>query len=97
MSVNDDKVTPQQKRLRTIKERYGSVKNMLSKRDVRDLILAGYNGGIAKTQKGFAKWEEGELSRFAQKRERDSKGRFLPKTKASGDPHSQDTEGTASR
>jgi len=73
-------MTPQEKRIYTIKERYGSVSNMLSKRDVRDLILAGYNGGKTRTEKGFAKWREGELSRYAKKRERDSKGRFIPKT-----------------
>lgn len=79
MSKTKDSLTPQQKRLNTIKERYGSVSQMLSKRDVRDLILGGYNGGIKRTEKGFAKWEEGELSKYAKKRGRDSKGRFLPK------------------
>ena len=74
-----DSLTPQQKRLNTIKERYGSVSQMLSKRDVRDLILGGYNGGKTRTAKGFAKWGEGELSKYAQNRGRDSKGRFLPK------------------
>jgi hypothetical protein len=74
-------MTPQEKRLRTIKERYGSVKQMLAKRDVRDLILGGYNGGKAKTDKGFAKWQPEELSRYAKKRERDNRGRFIPKTK----------------
>lgn len=72
-------MTPQEKRLKTIKQRYGSVKNMLKSRDVRDLILGGYNGGIQRTEKGFSKWEDGKLSEFAQKRQRDSKGRFLPK------------------
>lgn len=74
-------MTPQEKRLKTINERYGSVKQMLKSRDVRDLILGGYNGGIRKTRKGFAKWEEGELSEYAQKRERDKQGRFLPKSR----------------
>jgi hypothetical protein len=72
-------MTPQEKRKETIKKRYGSVSAMLKNRDVRDLILGGYNGGIQKGEKGFATWKEGELSRFAKKRERDSKGRFLPK------------------
>ncbi len=72
-------MTPQEKRLETIKKRYGSVGNMLKRRDVRDLILGGINGGRTKTEKGFSKWEEGELSEFAKKRERDTKGRFLPK------------------
>lgn len=72
-------LTPQEKRLKTIRERYGSVSEMLKRRDVRDLILGGINGGRAKTEKGFSKWGEGELSEFAKKRERDSKGRFLPK------------------
>jgi hypothetical protein len=53
---------------------------MLKHRDVRDLILGGYNGGIKKGRKGFAKWEEEELKKFTKKRERDEKGRFLPKT-----------------
>lgn len=71
-------MTPQEKRLNTIKQRYGSVSNMLKKRDVRDLILGGYNGGKRKTQKGFAKWEAGQLSEFAKARDRDSRGRFVP-------------------
>lgn len=70
-------MTPQEKRLKTIKERYGSVSNMLKSRDVRDLILGGYNGGTRKTQKGFAKWEDGELSEYAKKRQRDKSGRFV--------------------
>lgn len=77
--MSKDKLTPQQKRILTINKRYGSVKQMLKKRDVRDLILAGINGGRTKTDKGFGKWEDGKLSEFAKKRERDSKGRFLPK------------------
>jgi len=56
-----DKMTPQEKRKQTILKKYGSFSNMLKKRDTRDLILGGYNGGIAKTEKGFSKWEEGEL------------------------------------
>lgn len=79
MKDTEDNLTPQEKRLRTINERYGSVKEMLKRRDVRDLILGGINGGRTKAQKGFSKWEEGQLSEFAKKRERDSKGRFLPK------------------
>ena len=71
-------MTPQEKRKQTIIERYGSFSNMLKRRDIRDLILGGYNGGIRQTDKGFAKWEDGELSKFAKSRERDSKGRFLP-------------------
>ena len=88
-------MTPQEKRLKKIEKRYGSVKNMLKKRDVRDLILGGYNGGIQKTQKGFAKWEDGELSRFAKKRDRDNKGRFLPKTQAESEvpTHREGSEG----
>lgn len=86
-------MTPQEKRKRTIIERYGSFSNMLSKRDVRDLILGGYNGGIAKTPKGFAKWQEGKLSKYAKKRQRDSKGRFLPETKEQTKLHRKDTAG----
>jgi len=74
-----DKKTPQEKRKQTILKKYGSFSNMLKKRDTRDLILGGYNGGIAKTEKGFSKWEEGELSKYASKRRRDSKGRFVAK------------------
>lgn len=77
-------MTPQEKRLRTIKERYGSFSNMLKKRDVRDLVLGGYNGGIKNVKKGFATWEEEELSQFAKKRDRDSQGRFLPKAGTAG-------------
>lgn len=73
-------MTPQEKRKQTIIKRYGSYSNMLKKRDVRDLILGGYNGGIKKTPKGFSKWEEGQLSEYAKKRERDKQGRFIPHT-----------------
>lgn len=74
-------MTPQEKRKRTILKRYGSFSNALKGRDVRDLILGGYNGGITKGKKGFATWEEGKLSRYAKRRERDKSGRFLPKDK----------------
>lgn len=74
-------MTPQEKRKQTVKKRYGSQKAYLKKRDPRDLILGGYNGGIVKTEKGFSKWEDGKLKEFTQKRKRDSKGRFLPKDK----------------
>lgn len=86
-----EELSPQQKRLETINKRYGSVSNMLKKRDVRDLILGGYNGGIKKTPKGFSKWDEEELKEFTAKRERDSKGRFLPKTETSGPVRPEDT------
>lgn len=86
-------MTPQEKRKQTIIERYGSFSNMLKRRDVRDLILGGINGGRAKTDKGFAKWEKDELSRFTKKRERDNKGRFLPKTGETEDLHTESTEG----
>lgn len=70
----------QEKRKQTILKKYGSFSNMLASRDVRDLILGGYNGGIKRgIKKGFAVWEEGELSQYATKRARDSQGRFLPK------------------
>lgn len=71
-------LTPQQKRLRTIRERYGSVKQMLAKRDVRDLILGGYNGGIKQAKKGYATWEKDKLKAFVKTRRRDSSGKFLP-------------------
>lgn len=83
-------MTPQEKRLQTIKERYGSVKQMLAKRDVRDLILGGYNGGKTKTAKGFAKWQPGELSRYAKKRDRDNKGQFIPQAPTSVQDKSAD-------
>ena len=76
-------MTPQEKRKKTILKRYGSFSNMLASRDVRDLILGGYNGGKAKTDKGFAKWQSGELSRYAKKRERDNRGRFIPQATTS--------------
>lgn len=71
-------MTPQEKRKRTILERYGSFSNMLKNRDVRDLILGGYNGGIKKGKKGFATWERDQLRRFVKGRNRDTRGRFLP-------------------
>lgn len=73
-------MTPQEKRKQTIIKRYGSFKNMLKQRDVRDLILGGYNGGKARTEKGFAKWEPDKLSDYASKRRRDSNGRFVAET-----------------
>lgn len=82
-------LSPQEKRKQTILKRYGSFKNMLKHRDVRDLVLGGYNGGIRKTQKGFAKWEEGELSQYAKSRERDSKGRFISKEGTASSIHSK--------
>lgn len=85
-------MTPQEKRKQTIIERYGSFSNMLKHRDVRDLILGGYNGGIKKTPKGFAKWENGELSKYAKQRRRDSKGRFASEEETPGAVHNQDTE-----
>lgn len=63
-------------------------------RDVRDLILAGYNGGIKKGRKGFATWESKKLSRFVSRRTRDSKGRFLPKET---EVHPETSEGKANR
>lgn len=69
----------QERRKRTIIEKYGSFKNMLSKRDPSDLILGGYNGGIARGKKGFATWEDDSLSKYTKRRQRDSRGRFLPK------------------
>lgn len=75
----EEGLTPQEKRKATILKRYGSFSNAMKGRDVRDLILGGFNGGSAKTEKGFSKWEEGELSRYAKRRQRDKNGRFLPK------------------
>lgn len=72
-------MTPAEKRKATIIKRYGSYSNMLKRRDVRDLILGGYNGGKKKTRKGFATWEEEDLRRFTKRRQRDSRGRFIPK------------------
>ena len=73
-------MTPQEKRKQTIIERYGSYKNMLAQRDVRDLILGGYNGGIKQARKGFATWEGDKLKKFVAKRPRDRKGRFISTT-----------------
>lgn len=85
----------QEKRKQTILKKYGSFSNMLASRDIRDLILGGYNGGIKRgVKKGFAAWEEDELSRFAKKRTRDAQGRFLPKE---ADIYSENHEGEANR
>lgn len=89
-------MTPQQKRNRTIIERYGSHKNMLAGRDVRDLILGGYNGGIKKTKKGFATWEPQKLRRFTEEKQRDSMGKFVAKTETTTDS-AQGTEEQADR
>lgn len=72
-------MTPQEKRLKTIKLKYGSMKAMLAKRDVGDLILGGYNGGIKRGNKGTATWPEGKLTALVESRRRDERGRFLPK------------------
>lgn len=76
-------MTPQERRKRTIIERYGSYKNMLSKRDRRDLVLAGINGGRKSVAKGFATWDKGELQTFTKARERDERGRFIKKEDSS--------------
>lgn len=89
--MSRDELTPQEKRLLTINERYGSVSNMLKKRDVRDLILGGYNGGIKRGRKGTAAWPEGKLDALVKSRTRDGKGRFLPKDATEADVHSQAT------
>ena len=73
-------MTPAEKRKQTILKRYGSYKNMLARRDVRELILGGYNGGTRRVDKGFSKWDKDELQEFVASRERDANGRFLPKT-----------------
>lgn len=80
-------MNPQEKRLKTIKERYGSMSNMLKRRDVSDLILGGFNGGIVRTAKGFSKWEKEELRKFTAKRQRDSKGRFISKKEETDSRH----------
>lgn len=82
-------MTPQEKRKQTIIDRYGSFSNMLKKRDVRDLILGGYNGGIKRTKKGFATWEDGKLKRFVATRERDKQGRFVAKAKTQSRLHNK--------
>lgn len=79
-------MSPQEKRKRTIIKRYGSFKEMLKRRDVRDLILGGYNGGIRTGKKGFAKWEPGELSSYAKARQRDKSGRFVSKEQEATTP-----------
>lgn len=86
-------MTPQEKRLKTINERYGSVSQMLAKRDVRDLILGGYNGGIQHGRKGYATWDKEKLKSFVETRERDSKGRFIAKT----DTHPKSSPGGKGR
>lgn len=90
-------MTPQQKRNRTIIERYGSHKKMLASRDVRDLILGGYNGGIKKTKKGFATWEPQKLRRYTSKRKRDSQGRFVAETEEGTSDSAKGTEEQADR
>lgn len=78
-------MTPEEKRRRsterrraTIIERYGSYKDMLKRRDVGDLILGGYNGGIKKNKnKGFGSWDKERLRKVAKSRQRDGRGRFI--------------------
>lgn len=86
-------MTPAEKRLKTINKKYGSVSQMLAKRDVRDLILGGYNGGIQTGRKGYATWDKEELKSFVETRERDSKGRFIAKTEV----HTKGTSGDKGR
>lgn len=78
-------MTPAQKRHQTVKKKYGSYSRMLrEKRDVSNLILGGYNGGIKRGRKGTATWEKEKLQAMVQARERDSRGRFLPGSGANG-------------
>lgn len=70
-------MTPQEKRRRTIIERYGSYKNMLANRDRGDLVLGGINGGRKSVAKGFATWDKTEFKAFVTKRKRDERGRFI--------------------
>ena len=71
-------MSPSEKRKRTIIKRYGSYKNMLKKRDVGDLVLGGYNGGIKTNKaKGFGSKSKEELTQLAESRKRDSRGRFV--------------------
>jgi len=49
----------------------------MQSRDVGDLVLAGYNGGIKRVKKGFGTWEKERIKSFAQSRKRDKRGRFI--------------------
>ena len=71
-------MTSQEKRKRTIIKKYGSYSQMLKEtRDVSNLILGGYNGGIKRGRKGTATWDKEKLQAMVKKRKRDSKGRFV--------------------
>jgi hypothetical protein len=72
-----EEMTTAEKRLYTINRKYGSMKKMLAKRDVSNLILGGYNGGIKKGRKGTATWDEKKIKDLAARRKRDSCGRFV--------------------
>ena len=65
-----EEMTTAEKRLYTINRKYGSMKKMLAKRDVSNLILGGYNGGTAT-------WDEKKIKDLAARRKRDSCGRFV--------------------
>lgn len=69
------------KRLQTMIKRYGSVAGAMKSRDVSDLVLGGYNGGIKKSKnKGFGSWDKEKITEFAKSRKRDSRGRFIQET-----------------
>lgn len=78
MTTEEKRRLAAERRKRTIIERYGSYSNMLKRRDVGDLVLGGYNGGIKRNKrKGFGSWDEEKLTKLTQSRKRDSRGRFI--------------------
>lgn len=71
------------KRIETVNRKWGSWGKMLEERlHPADRVLGGYNGGIRRVKKGFAKMDKQRFREMVENRERDSHGRFISKEDA---------------
>lgn len=71
------------KRIETVNRKWGSWGKMLEERlHPAYRILGGYNGGIRRVRKGFAKMDKQRFREMVENRERDSRGRFISKEDA---------------
>lgn len=71
------------KRIETVNRKWGSWGKMLEERlHPAYRILGGYNGGIRRVKKGFARMDKERFREMVENRERDSRGRFISKADA---------------
>lgn len=71
------------KRIETVNRKWGSWGKMLEERlHPAYRVLGGYNGGIRRVKKGFAKMDKQRFREMVENRERDSRGRFISKEDA---------------